>query len=35
VRLIAETAAAVKGCAMTELSEATCDAARRFFPKLA
>jgi TatD DNase family protein len=35
VRFIAETAAAVKGCSLAELSTATCDAAKRFFPKLA
>lgn len=35
VRLIAETAAAVKQCSLAELSAATCETAHRFFPKLA
>lgn len=35
VKEIAETIAQVKGCSMEELSRATCDAAHRFFPKLA
>jgi TatD DNase family protein len=35
VRLIAEAAAVVKGCSLGELSTVTCEAARRFFPKLA
>jgi TatD DNase family protein len=35
VKEIAETIAQVKGCSLDELSRATCEAARRFFPKLA
>jgi TatD DNase family protein len=34
VREIAEVAAQVKGCSLDQLSEATCRAARSFFPKL-
>jgi TatD DNase family protein len=34
VREIAKVAAEAKGCTLTELSEATCAAAHRFFPKL-
>ncbi len=34
VKEIAETAAQVKGCSLEELSQATCECARRFFPKL-
>jgi TatD DNase family protein len=34
VREIAEQAAGVRNCSLEELSEATCETARRFFPKL-
>lgn len=35
VKEIAQTVADNKGCSLQELSEATCDTARRFFPKMA
>jgi TatD DNase family protein len=35
VKEIAELVAGVKGCSLEELSEETCAAARKFFPKLA
>ena len=34
VKEIADTIAQVKGCSLEELSQATCEAAHRFFPKL-
>jgi len=34
VREIAEQAAGVRNCSLEELSESTCETARRFFPKL-
>ena len=34
VKEISETVAKVKGCSLEELSQATCDVARKFFPKL-
>lgn len=34
VKEIAETVAQVKGCSLEELSNATCEAAHQFFPKL-
>jgi TatD DNase family protein len=34
VKEISETVATVKGCSLEELSQATCDAAHKFFPKL-
>jgi TatD DNase family protein len=35
VKEISETVATAKGCSLEELSRATCDAAHKFFPKLA
>ncbi len=35
VKEISETVAQVKGCSLDELSTATCQTARRFFPKMA
>ena len=34
VREIAESAAGVRKCSLEELSAATCETARQFFPKL-
>ena len=34
VKEIADVAARVKGCSLDELSQATCQAAEEFFPKL-
>jgi TatD DNase family protein len=35
VKEISETVAKVKGCSLEELSAATCETAKMFFPKLA